>query len=246
MFSNLLSYIGEATLIGKAVLVLLLTMSIWSWAIILYKWIFFQKIEKKIRNGITSFQEQSTLNDALQIIGEDPKSPLCYISEQAILEVSRLKKTSCSANTAITTLTRTLNAAVKTQNSEIRFCVPFLATIANASPFLGLFGTVWGIINTFTVIGSMKTASFTVVAPSLAEALFVTAVGIFVAIPASIAFNSFQNRVSKVSLLLSNYADILLNCIQRELTAAQVSSQARQNTTSNTPINKTTTGTVAG
>ena len=217
MLETLLLYISEATLVGKGVLFLLVAMSIWSWAVIFYKWITLQKLETMIIKGMDLFQEKKTLNEGLQIIGEMPSSPLCYISEQGILEIARLKKTSCSASTAISTITRVLSNATSIEVSDAKRGITTLATIGNAAPFIGLFGTVWGIIHTFTLIGKVKNPSFAVVAPSLGEALFVTAIGIAVAIPSSMAFNAFQFKIQRVQLLLSNFSSILLNAIQREL-----------------------------
>ncbi|MDE7468867.1 MAG: MotA/TolQ/ExbB proton channel family protein [Desulfovibrionaceae bacterium] len=224
MLETLLSYISEATLVGKGVLLLLVTMSVWSWAVIFYKWVTLQKLETMIMKGMDLFQEKKTLNEGLQIIGEMPSSPLCYISEQGILEIARLKKTSCSASTAISTITRVLSNATSIEVSDAKRGITTLATIGNAAPFIGLFGTVWGIINTFTLIGKVKNPSFAVVAPSLGEALFVTAIGIAVAIPSSMAFNAFQFKIQRIQLLLSNFSSILLNAIQRELV---VSANAR-------------------
>lgn len=217
MLETLLSYVSEATLVGKGVLLLLITMSIWSWSVIFYKWITLQKLESMIIKGMDLFQEKKTLNEGLQIIGEMPSSPLCYISEQGILEIARLKKTSCSASTAISTITRVLSNATSIEVSDAKKGITTLATIGNSSPFIGLFGTVWGIIHTFTLIGKVKNPSFAVVAPSLGEALFVTAIGIAVAIPSSMAFNAFQFKIQRIQLLLSNFSSVLLNAIQREL-----------------------------
>ena len=228
MLENLFSYVLHSTLVGKSIFLLLLILSIYSWSVILFKWISMSRTERTIRKGIRLFEEQKNLNAGLQAIGEMPTSVLASISEEAILEINRLKRTSCSATTAITTITRVLQNTTALELSIIKKGLSSLATIGNAAPFIGLFGTVWGIINTFSLIGTVKNASFAVVAPSLGEALFVTALGIAVAIPSSVAFNIFQTYAQRISTLLSVYCSILLNAIQRELIVANVKKNTQE------------------
>jgi len=114
-------------------------------------------------------------------------------------------------------LRRALRHGVSSQMEKLSSSLSFLATCANAAPFIGLFGTVWGIMHSFHNIGMMKTASLAVVAPGISEALVATAIGLAVAIPATIAYNYFQGMLGRIEAELINFAGVFLNRVQREL-----------------------------
>ena len=112
--------------------------------------------------------------------------------------------------------------------AEDRYAMTFLATAANTAPFIGLFGTVWGIMSTFHAIGAMKSASLATVAPGISEALIATAMGLLVAIPATIGYNTFHGRLGVLETRLVNFAGMFLNRVQRELNAHRAVSRAGQ------------------
>jgi biopolymer transport protein TolQ len=114
-------------------------------------------------------------------------------------------------------LRRTLRQGLSMQLARLSTALPFLAICANAAPFIGLFGTVWGIMHAFQTIGQMQSAALAAVAPGISEALIATAIGLVVAIPATVAYNSFLGMIQAVETELSNFSSAFLNAVQREL-----------------------------
>ena len=120
---------------------------------------------------------------------------------------------------------RSLRQGVNIEMARLTASLSSLATAANTAPFIGLFGTVWGIMNTFHAIGAMKSASLATVAPGISEALIATALGLVVAIPATVAYNSFLGRLDQLESRLVNFAGMFLNRVQREINAHRPASR---------------------
>ena len=114
---------------------------------------------------------------------------------------------------------RALRQGVASEMARLQHSLSLLATTANTAPFIGLFGTVWGIMNSFHSIGMLKTASLATVAPGISEALVATAIGLLVAVPATIGYNIFMGKIGEIDTLLVNFAGLFLNRVQRELNA---------------------------
>jgi len=132
------------------------------------------------------------------------------------LEKSSLPASS-KVKVASDNIRRVLRQSVSHEMNSLSYALSFLATCTNSAPFIGLFGTVWGIMNAFHSIGVQKSAALTTVAPGIAEALIATAIGLAVAIPASIAYNSFLGLLNSIEAEMINYAGSFLNRVQREL-----------------------------
>ena len=179
----------RADIIVKSVIILLIAASIYSWAIIFDKY----KLFKKINKSTDEFEEKfwksksaETFFNNLPNNVEDPMAKVFKISMQSVIKT----RTKANLNER---LSSTLQANIETQMNIIEKNYTFLATVGSTAPFIGLFGTVWGIMNSFQSIAISRNTSLAIVAPGIAEALFATALGLLAAIPAVVAYNKFSN-----------------------------------------------------
>lgn len=225
---NVLSLLAQATLVAKAVLVILLLMSIASWALMLRKWLNLRSGLLKASEGIDRFNRAKDLREAVQALGGDPESPLYTVAHEGVSEFNRSKEAGTTEEVVVDNVRRSLRQGVDMEMTERGSSLSFLATTANTAPFIGLFGTVWGIMNTFHAIGAMKSASLATVAPGISEALIATAVGLAVAIPATIGYNTFHGRLDVLETRLVTFAGMFLNRVQRELNAHRPVSRTGQ------------------
>ena len=230
-----LHVIFEATLVAQLVLLLLLVMSVSSWAIIIHKWIALSRARKQAVEGLLRFTNARDLREAVHSLGGDSSSPLYHVAQQGVAEFNRLKEARNSGDVVADNVRRALRQGVTEAMTKLSSSVPFLATTANTAPFIGLLGTVWGIMHAFHQIAQMKTASIAVVAPGIAEALIATAVGLFVAIPASVGYNSFLSMMQTIEGELVNFAGVFLNRVQRELNMSRGSGAAPGSQSGATP-----------
>lgn len=216
---SFLSMITHASLVAKVVLALLILMSVASWALMIQKFFSLNAANSKAIKGIDNFDKANNLREAVQSLGADPSSPLYYIAHQGVLEFNRSRELGNSSEVVVDNVRRALRQGAASEMSRLQRSLAFLATTANTAPFIGLFGTVWGIMNSFHSIGLSKSASLATVAPGISEALVATAIGLAVAVPATVGFNLFMGKLSQVDTLLVNFAGFFLNRVQRELNA---------------------------
>ena len=216
---SILSLLAQATLIAKAVLVLLLFMSVASWALMFRKWLNIRAALNKAADGMDRFNRARDLREAVQSLGGDPESPLYTVAHEGVTEFNRSKEAGNSEEVVVDNVRRALRQGVGSELARLQRSLSLLATTANTAPFIGLFGTVWGIMSSFHSIGMLKSASLATVAPGISEALVATAIGLAVAVPATIGFNIFMGKLSQVDTLLVNFAGVFLNRVQRELNA---------------------------
>ena len=174
---SILSLLAQATLVAKAVLVVLLFMSVFSWALMFRKWMNIRAALKKAADGMDRFNHARDLREAVQSLGGDPDSPLYTVAHEGVTEFNRSKEAGNSEDVVVDNVRRALRQGVDMEMTRLTSSLSFLATSANTAPFIGLFGTVWGIMNTFHAIGAMKSASLATVAPGISEALIATAMG---------------------------------------------------------------------
>lgn len=212
-----LDIVFEATTVAQMVMLLLFVMSVSSWTLIIYKWIMLSKARRRAEQGLTRFTNARDLREAVQSLGGDASSPLYHVAQQGVAEFNRLKEAGNSGDVVADNVRRALRQGVTESMTRLGASVSFLATTANTAPFIGLFGTVWGIMYSFHQIAQMKTASIATVAPGISEALIATAVGLFVAIPATVGYNSFLGMMQTIEGELVNFAGVFLNRVQREL-----------------------------
>ncbi|MBG0776829.1 MAG: MotA/TolQ/ExbB proton channel family protein [Desulfovibrionaceae bacterium] len=222
--SGILSLLGQATLVVKIVLGLLACMSLGSWTIIFVKSFVLSAARRRAEADTRTFQDAASLRKAIKAIGALPKSPCYPVAVQGVNELNRLEEIdpkdprAKEAGTIImNNMRRALRRGVGTQMAELTGSLSFLATCANSAPFIGLFGTVWGIMHSFHSIGQMKTATLAAVAPGISEALVATAIGLAVAIPATIAYNTFLGMATRIETEMINFAGLFLNRVELEL-----------------------------
>ena len=214
---SLLSMLSQATTVALCVLALLVLMSIASWALMIRKWLEINAAIRKSYDGLERFDEARDLRAAVQSLGGDPTSPLYGVAHEGVTEFNRSKEAGNSEEVVVDNVRRSLRQGVSMEMSRLHASLSFLATTANTAPFIGLFGTVWGIMHSFHNIGAAGSASLATVAPGISEALIATAIGLAVAIPATVGYNTFQGRLATVDTLLVNFAGSFLNRAQREL-----------------------------
>lgn len=215
--TNIFMLIGQATIVVKIVLGMLAIMSLISWTIMFNKWVTLNAAKKRATKGIDAFQNAKSLREAVQAVGTDASSPLFFVAQQGVDEYTRLRDNVNSSSVIADNVQRSLEQGVSMQSASLSSALPFLATCANSAPFIGLFGTVWGIMHSFQTIGQMKSAALAAVAPGISEALVATAIGLAVAIPAAIGYNMFLGKLQDIEVQLNSFSGVFLNRVQREL-----------------------------
>ncbi len=220
---GIMAVLAGATLTVKFVLGVLVVMSVTSWSMILYKFFALTAARKTAAQDLLAFQGARTLDEGMRVLASHRSSPLYRAGTMAVNELRRLDQSgllhTASMKVVMGNLDRALRQGVGAQMKELTRSLAFLATCGSSAPFIGLFGTVWGIMHSFHSIASMKTAALAAVAPGISEALVATAVGLAVAIPASIAYNSFLGMLSGIETELNGFAGAFMNTVQREMSA---------------------------
>ena len=199
----------RADIIVKSVIIILIACSIYSWAIIFDKYKLFKKINKSSEEFEEKFwksKSAETFFNSLPSNIDDPMAKVFKTSMQSVMKVR--SKTNLTER-----LTSTLESNIEKQMNLIEKNYTFLATVGSTAPFIGLFGTVWGIMNSFQSIAISRNTSLAIVAPGIAEALFATALGLLAAIPAVIAYNKFNNDSKKYSQKLENFSKRFISII---------------------------------
>ncbi|WP_321417516.1 protein TolQ [uncultured Desulfobacter sp.] len=222
---GLLYMLTNAGPVVKFIMLLLLFFSIISWSIIFIKFRYVRNAFRDSADFTEVFWQCRTLADAFSKAKALRSGPLARIFIAAYMEASRTeskenlaaKKNTRSTFQAMGSVKRTLNRAINVENRRLTQLVSFLATAGNTAPFIGLFGTVWGIMSTFQGIGLSGSASLAVVAPGISEALVATAAGLAVAIPSVIAYNYFNDRIRVLNSELQSFSSDLLNIIERDV-----------------------------
>ncbi len=211
----------RADWVVKTVMVGLAASSLWSWAVILDKFFRFGALNRAANRFEDEVGSGRSLEDIAASAGEKPKQPLEKMLQGALREWrdARAKGTLNDTQGAllIQRIDRVLDAVISRESGKTEEGLGSLAIIATASPFIGLFGTVWGIMGAFQEIAIQKNTNLSVVAPSIAEALFATAIGLVAAIPAYIAYNKFSTDASKFQGRLESFADDLVTAIARRV-----------------------------
>ena len=206
---SILSLFLRADIIVKSVIVILIVSSIYSWAIIFDKIKLFRKINKSAEEFEEKFwksKSAETFYNSLPSTSNDPMTQVFKNSMQMVMK-SRSKSNLTERMTSV------LDANIEKQMNIIDKNYTFLATVGSTAPFIGLFGTVWGIMNSFQSIAISRNTSLAIVAPGIAEALFATALGLLAAIPAVIAYNKFNNDSKKYSQKLENFSKRFISII---------------------------------
>ena len=224
----------HAGLIVRIVLLILVVFSVISWAIIFVKWRFFRKARHETAYFLDLFWGNSEIGVVYKESDGLIFSPLVQLFRAGYSELMRIKKIQGSTdltshelpiNGLADSVERALKRATIQQGSRLDKALSFLATTGNTAPFIGLFGTVWGIMESFRGIGISGSASLAVVAPGISEALIATAVGLAAAIPAVIAFNHFNNKASEMRSEMDAFAADFLSLVVRQVIRKRLKSE---------------------
>ena len=206
---SLINLFIRADIIVKSVIIILIVCSVYSWAIIIEKYRLFKKINLSSEDFEEKFwrsKSAETFYNTLPANLDDPMTELFKDSMEGLLK-------SKSKTNLIEKMGGMLEVGIEKQISKIDKGFTFLATVGSTAPFIGLFGTVWGIMNSFQSIAISRNTSLAIVAPGIAEALFATALGLLAAIPAVVAYNRFNSEARKYSQKLENFSKRFLSII---------------------------------
>jgi len=219
------SLILGAGIVVKGVLLLLILLSVVSWGIIFNKWRVYRKTKHDAESFSASFWGGSDMDTLLAGIPQQyPNSPLPNIFQAGYREYMRHRRDSSEtqagkiiAGGGLDGIRRALDAAFSREMEGLSRHLAFLATVGSTSPFIGLFGTVWGIMNAFQNIGLSQNTSLAAVAPGIAEALVATAFGLIAAIPAVVAYNKFTSDLKRIAAGMEQFSSEFLNIISRHI-----------------------------
>ena len=216
----------EADIVVKLVMIILLAASFWTWAIIFEKAMRMRRLRSRAEDFEESFWSGGSLDDLYDRIDSRPTDPMSALFVSAMREWRRsvAKGLAASEDARVRTqqrVERVMGITLGREMDRLEKHMIFLASVGSAAPFLGLFGTVWGIMNAFTSIAASKNTSLAVVAPGIAEALFATALGLVAAIPAVIAFNKLSNDLGRYGARLEAFMVEFGAILSRQLEEAR-------------------------
>ena len=218
---DLISLFVRADWVVKLVMIGLAAASLWSWTIILEKLFRFHTLNREANAFEDAVASGRSLEDVAADAGDQPVHALPRMLQAALKEWrdgrGRGGATEGQLAFLVQRIDRTLDTIIARESARVETGLGGLAIVATASPFVGLFGTVWGIMQSFQAIAIQKNTSLAIVAPSIAEALFATAIGLVAAIPAYIFYNAFSTSAAKYAGRLEGFADDLSTAIQRRL-----------------------------
>ena len=230
-FSGMGGLVASSGLGAKVVLVTLVVFSLISWAIIIHKGMVLRRAHSQSDTFLDVFRKSNKFSDVNAVCAQLKASPLVGMFQAGYLEVNQQVRGAREGPGAregaaekkptvrsMEVLARSLARAATVEVTRLERRVSFLATTASVSPFVGLFGTVWGIMNAFADIGRMGSANLAVVAPGISEALITTAAGLAAAIPAAVFYNFYSSRIRVLSAMLDDFALEFLNIVERNFT----------------------------
>ncbi|MCB9480494.1 MAG: protein TolQ [Desulfobacteraceae bacterium] len=221
---SIFSIVSSAGLVVKLVLLILLIFSITSWSIIFFKFFLVRKAEKETEEFNQTFWTSKNISEAYSNSKKLRNTPVARIFRIGFSELKKYDSftsadtgKSIDSSKASVTIRRKLQNGTSEEMKRLVSMVPFLATVGNTAPFIGLFGTVWGIMDSFHNIGMSKSVSLAVVAPGISEALVATAFGLAVAIPSVIAFNYFSSKLDSLNTSMESFSYDFLNIVEYEI-----------------------------
>ena len=210
---SLMNLFIRADIIVKSVIIILIACSVYSWAVIIEKLKLFKKINQSSEEFETKFWNSKSAESFYNNLPGNINDPMALIFKDAMQNLlKRRSKTDLNAR-----MTSMLETGIEKQMSKITKGFTFLATVGSTAPFIGLFGTVWGIMNSFQAIAIAQNTNLAVVAPGIAEALFVTALGLFVAIPSTAYYNLITSKIDNYLSEAESFGKDLVNIISRQV-----------------------------
>lgn len=228
--TSILGLIGNASLLVQLVMLLLLVASVISWTMIVSKW----KIIKDARNDSDRFEDKFWSGTDLAALYENVRlkrdpAGMEHIFVAGFKEYVRLHRQHRVSHIAIAdTALRSMKVAMSREVESLEHYLSFLATVGSTAPYIGLFGTVWGIMNSFRALSDVQQATLSAVAPGIAEALIATAMGLFAAIPAVIAYNRYSTDVERLVIRYDNFVEEFTALLQRQALTKDMEMQASE------------------
>ncbi len=214
---SILALIAQSSFIVKIVLVILLALSFWSWLRIGMKILQLRRAKRESLQFEDEFWRGGDLNAIYQSLGAARTGDgMKHIFVSGFREYTKHRKQGSSSAVAVDATRRAMRVAFQRELDALDAGLPGLATVGSVSPYIGLFGTVWGIMNSFRGLASVSQATLAQVAPGIAEALIATAIGLFAAIPAVIAYNRFTHDVDRISTRYETFIEEFANILQRQ------------------------------
>ena len=216
---SILELFLNASIVVKSVIVILILASIVSWMIIFERWIYIKKVKQEFYDFETRFWSDSGLEALLLTSQEGEHEPIGaeYIFQVGYLDYKRLIAEKIDSDTIMSSVQRNMQAALTKEQSLLEKHLPFLATVASVSPYIGLFGTVWGIMNSFRGLAGSSQATLSAVAPGISEALIATAIGLFAAIPALIAYNKYISDSDRLISSFEGFKEEFSSVLHRDM-----------------------------
>jgi biopolymer transport protein TolQ len=219
---SVIALFWRADVVVKAVILVLVAASIWSWAIIYQKVRGLRRLNDLASNFESAFWSGGSLDELFERIGAQPRDPMSAVFVAAMREWRRAIEKGVGAldvsrDSLSDRIERVMQITVMREMDHVERYMTFLASTGSTAPFIGLFGTVWGIMNSFQAIAISKNTSLAVVAPGIAEALFATALGLLAAIPAVLAFNKLSRDLDRYAARLDNFAGEFFAIISRQM-----------------------------
>ena len=219
---SLWSLILRADIVVKIVMLLLLAASVWSWAIIFEKFVRFRRLMDQADRFEADFWSGGSLEDLFDSQGQSPDHPMAILFASAMREWRRATERGLVGEDTLRAglrerISQAMQLAQGREMAGLERYLGFLATVGSTAPFVGLFGTVWGIMNSFQSIAVTKNTSLAIVAPGIAEALLATALGLLAAIPAVVAYNKFSNDIGRYANRLDGFAGEFQAILSRQL-----------------------------
>jgi biopolymer transport protein TolQ len=215
--TSILSLIFDADIIVQLTLLTLVFMSLSCWAIIIQKFFRITKATRQSARFLKLFWETKRLDSVYEQSGMYTASPVAQVFKAGYQELAKVTSAGGQKADAQDNLTRTLRRATAVEQTNLERYITWLATTGATAPFIGLFGTVWGILRAFQKLGAAQQASIQVVGPDIAHALVATAVGLVAAIPAVMAFNFFSAKLRVLSTEMDNFSADFLNMVKRHV-----------------------------
>ncbi len=212
----------RADVVVKLVMAVLLLASVWCWAIIFEKWLRLRRVRGQAEKFEDTFWSGGSLEDLYERVATDPKHPMERVFVAAMREWRRSTSKGLSNDSTLRAGIRervgqVMQVTLAREMDRLERYLGFLATVGSTAPFIGLFGTVWGIMNSFQAIALTKNTNLAVVAPGIAEALFATALGLIAAIPAVVAYNKFANDLARYGGRMEGFAGEFSAILSRQL-----------------------------
>jgi len=221
--TGILALISQSGLVAQFVLLMLLSASVMSWAIIFTKWRSIKTALDENTEFLNVFWHGKSIEEVFTKCDKFNHSPVAAVFKSGVKELKKISGGELKSveNLSVDNIGRALMRATSSEIAILEKHVSWLATTASAAPFIGLFGTVWGIMNSFQNIGATGAANLAVVAPGISEALITTATGIAAAIPAVIGYNYFANQIRRLAVDMDCFSQDFLNIIQRSTHASK-------------------------